>query len=181
MIDERETMARLRCGDPSALKAIYEEYKDDLFTIARCLLRDVSTAEDCLHDVFVNFAAGGASTLRLRKSLKGYLAGSVANRARDLLRRKSKEVVGLEQAPEDPSIAGEPGRRLIAEDEMERVNEALSTLPFEQREVMTLRLHGELKFKEIARRLNLSINTVQSRYRYGLDRVRVLLNAGART
>ncbi len=56
---------------------------------------------------------------------------------------------------------------------------ALAELPYEQREVIVLHQHGALTFEEISRQLVLSINTVQSRYRYGLDKLRAQLNAGA--
>ena len=50
------------------------------------------------------------------------------------------------------------------------------TLPYEQREAVTLRLHADMKFREIARHQNVSIKTVLSRYQYGLDKLRVILN-----
>lgn len=52
---------------------------------------------------------------------------------------------------------------------------ALAELPVEQREVITLHLHAEMTFREIALQLGHSINTVQSRYRYGIEKLRTLL------
>jgi len=54
-------------------------------------------------------------------------------------------------------------------------------LPYEQRETITLHLHGGLTFREIAEHQDVSINTAQSRYRYGLDRLRSILEVGAKT
>jgi len=51
----------------------------------------------------------------------------------------------------------------------------MAELPVEQREVITLHLHAGLTFREIALQLGLSINTVQSRYRYGIEKLRTLL------
>jgi len=48
-------------------------------------------------------------------------------------------------------------------------------LPAEQREVVSLHVHGQMKFREIAEQLDLSMNTVQSRYRYGIEKLRTLL------
>jgi RNA polymerase sigma-70 factor (ECF subfamily) len=53
---------------------------------------------------------------------------------------------------------------------------AMGKLPEEQREAIVLRVHGGLKFREIAVVQGVSLKTVQSRYRYGLDRLRTLLN-----
>ena len=55
-------------------------------------------------------------------------------------------------------------------------NEALRLeLPYEQRETIVLRLHGDLRFRQIAKLRNVSIKTIQSRYRYGLDKLRSTL------
>lgn len=45
-------------------------------------------------------------------------------------------------------------------------------LPNEQKEVLTLKIWGELTFDEIARTLDLSLNTVASRYRYALQKLK---------
>ena len=45
-------------------------------------------------------------------------------------------------------------------------------LPVEQRMVISLKLHGGLSFRAIARDIGMPLGTVQSRYRYGLDRLR---------
>ena len=65
--------------------------------------------------------------------------------------------------------------RLIATEQSMQVFEALARLPEEQREVVTLHLHGQMTFREIALHMGLSSNTVQSRYRYGIEKLRSLL------
>jgi DNA-directed RNA polymerase specialized sigma24 family protein len=45
-----------------------------------------------------------------------------------------------------------------------------------EREVIVLHLQGGLKFGEIAQSQNVSVNTVQSRYRYGLNKMRSILD-----
>ena len=89
MGQDRHLVKRLRQGDQAALRRIYEKYKDDLLSLAMAMLADYAAAEDCLHDVIVAFAAR-APALRLRGSLKGYLATCVANRARDELRGRAR-------------------------------------------------------------------------------------------
>lgn len=178
MLEDRLLIRRLRRGDQTALRLIYEKYKDNMFTVANNLLLDFAGAEDCLHDVFVDFA-GRVSEFRLRSSLKGYLATCVANRARDLLRAKSRQDVPLSAVPEQRANPGSPAAELIHDEQAARLRAALAELPFEQRQVIVLRLNAKLKFQQIANHLGLSINTVQSRYRYGLDKLRALLKKGA--
>jgi RNA polymerase sigma-70 factor (ECF subfamily) len=55
------------------------------------------------------------------------------------------------------------------------VNDALEQMPYEQREVVLLHVHGAMKFKAISQLQNVSINTVQSRYRYAVEKLRVVL------
>ena len=52
----------------------------------------------------------------------------------------------------------------------------MADLPDEQREVVLLRLTADMKFRDIAKLQQVSINTVQGRYRYGLDKLRSVLN-----
>lgn len=181
MWEDRLLVRGLRCGDRAALGRIYEKYKDDMLTMANCLLADRAVAEDCLHDVFVGFAVGAAQ-FRLNSNLRGYLITCVANRARDKLRAKprQKENVPLGTIADVAGKASEPAAEMLDCEESERLCRALGQLPYDQREVITLRVHGKLRFREIAKRLDVSTNTIQSRYRYGLDKLRKLLNTGAR-
>lgn len=177
---ERFWIEQLQQGNPDGLRRIYEAYKDDLLTVAICLLIGRAAAEDCLHDVFVSLAANPAS-IQIHSTLKGFLITCIANRARDQLRRDKRLTrVPLEDIQQDLAAGAEPAMQsLIDREETARLYDALARLPYEQREVITLHLHGPLTFQEIAQQLRLSINTVQSRYRYGLEKLRTLLNTGA--
>jgi len=53
---------------------------------------------------------------------------------------------------------------------------ALQQLPDEQRQVIALHVLGDLRFREIAQKSNESIHTIQSRYRYGLQKLQARLN-----
>jgi RNA polymerase sigma-70 factor (ECF subfamily) len=57
----------------------------------------------------------------------------------------------------------------------EHVQAALARLPQAQREVVVLKVYRDKTFREIARLLGLSLSTVASRYRYGMEKLRVLL------
>jgi RNA polymerase sigma-70 factor (ECF subfamily) len=164
MTKDKHLLKRLRCGDTDALRAIYEKYKDDLLTVAVSLLSDVHTAQDCLQDVFVGFAAN-SNKLNVRRNLKGYLLSCIVNRARDQLRKKAAPPTRqLADSDCKGSQAG-PVKQLIDGQQRARVFGALAKLPCEQREVVALRLQGEMTFRQIAHLQGQSTNTVQSRYR----------------
>ena len=176
MIDEKMLVWRFNRGGKDALRRIYEKYKDDLLGLAVTLLRDRSLAEDVVHDVFVSFArtAGG---FVLSGTLRGYLSTCVSNCARDKNRLKSRLDVGLDAAKNVGVDADDPAEHAVGSEEAGRLQQMLACLPYEQREVIVLHLHQDMRFREIAEALGVSINTVQSRYRYGLEKLRSMLNS----
>jgi len=175
MLEDERLVWELKRGSKEALRRIYEKYKDNLLTIAASLLRDRCGAEDVLHDVFVSFAAG-AGQLYLRGSLKNYLIMSIVNQVRDRFRRKKHRAVELEQVGPISSDSDGPEQSAMSSEQLQLLTEALAKLPLEQREVIVLHLNGGMKFKEIAGMQGISISTVQGRYRYGLSKLRIMLN-----
>ncbi len=55
MMNEEQLIRDLRAGNREAMRLLYESHKDRLFTLARGLLGDASTAEDVVHEVFLGF------------------------------------------------------------------------------------------------------------------------------
>lgn len=173
MSEDKNLLKLLHHGDRKALRRLYEKYRTDLFTVALSLIHDVHTAEDCLQDVFVHLAECAAD-MEIRRNLKGYLISSVANRARDRLRRKIKPSDKIENFGCSASTIS-PIDVLIDREESARVYNMISRLPYAQREVFVLHVQGEMKFKEIAKLQNVSIKTVLSRYRYGIKKLQALI------
>jgi RNA polymerase sigma-70 factor (ECF subfamily) len=175
MLKEMHLVWRFNRGHTDALREIYEQHKHQLVTLATALLVDKSEAEDVVHDVFVGFIRSGGR-FRLTGSLGGFLATCVANRARNRNKTKRKDAPG-DAAAEPPAPDNErPDLAAIFGEELGFVGGALAELPYEQREVVVLRLCSGMRFRAIAQMQGVSTNTVQGRYRYGLDRLKTLLN-----
>jgi len=175
-VEDRVLVWRLNRGDAAALSRVYKKYREDLLRLAGSMLSDQAAAEDIVQDVFVRFA-GLARTFRLTGSLKGYLATCVANAARNqIVASRRREAVGLDEARGLTSDGALPEAWAIYSEQFTQVGRAMTELPVEQREVVTLHLYGGLPFREIATWQKTSIKTVQSRYRYALDKLRSLLN-----
>jgi RNA polymerase sigma-70 factor (ECF subfamily) len=175
LMEDGRLVWRLNAGDVTALARVYEKYRDDLLRLAGSLLNDRAAAEDAVQDVFVRFA-GDARTFRLTGSLKGYLATCVANAARNSLKAgRRREAVGLMQGDVGSPEARGPECWLIASEQFDRVRTAMAELPAEQREVVSLHLYGDMSFRQIAEWRKTSTKTIQSRYRYGLEKLRSLL------
>jgi len=175
MSQDKRILKQLQKGDKDALRLVYEKYADTLVSVAVSLVSDIHTAEDCLHDAFVDFAAI-VPMLRIHGNLRSYLISCVANRARDLLRKRARSAnLNLEQL-ELAANVGDPSSQLITDEGARKVFDALGQLPYEQREVFVLHVQGDMTFREIAELVGASINTVQSRFRYGTEKLRSLLN-----
>ena len=176
MIEDRLLIRRFNTGDMGALRLIYEKYKPALLGVAGALLNNASGVEDVLHDVFVGFACQ-AGRFRLNGSLKGYLAICVANRARNVNRQDRP--IGPERLIEARRSAAhrpDSSEGAAYAEQREVVASALALLPQDQRQVVVLHVLGSLRFREIAQQTGESINTIQSRYRYGLEKLQSLLN-----
>jgi RNA polymerase sigma-70 factor (ECF subfamily) len=93
--------------------------------------------------------------------------GSQKRESASWLNEKNVAKNAAEQPPDSAILFDEQKRHLA---------NALFALPYEQREVILLRHFSDFKFKKIASIQNVSINTVQGRYRYGLDKLRSLLD-----
>ena len=176
MIEDEILKLRFRHGSKEALRRIYEKYMDHLLTLAVSLSNDFHTAEDIVHDVFVRFAASWRN-FGQRGNLRSYLTTCVVNQARDLIRRAGRLTDELKEDTLTCSETECPQHLVICNEQSQQLNSALSKLPAEQRETVVLRLKGGMKFKNIARLQNVSIDTVQGRYRYGLDKLRSILNS----
>jgi len=163
-------------GCKDSLRRIYEEHKDHLLTLARSMTGDRNTAEDIVHDVFVAFARG-LPQLRVKTSLRGYLSISVCNRVRDLARAEIRHRRDGASAGRTPDDMTAPDAQAAETELAGRLHTALEQVPLDQREVLLLRTQAGLSFKEIAGHQGIPVNTAQGRYRYGIEKLRSLLNS----
>ncbi len=175
MIEDELLKWRFRRGSREALARIYEKYVHLLLSIAMGLLNDPYEAEDVVQDVFVAFAQS-ASGFGLRGSLKAFLATCVVNRARDRMRGERARQRLADRCTAGSFGPDEADRSLVYSERCERLSQALAELPYEQREVVALKVKDGLKLKDIAKLQNVSVSTVHGRYRYGMDKLRALLN-----
>ncbi len=178
-MEDKLLVFRCKRGSREALARIYQKYKADLLLLAMALLNDRSAAEDVVHDVFVSFVRG-LDGFRLTGNLRSFLLTCVANHARNFNkaeRRRSRGGTAAEE-PVAPRDEG-PLETIACNEQVERLSDAMAELPPAQREVVMLHLQGAMTFDAIAQAQEISANTAKSRYRYGLDKLRFLLNGEA--
>ena len=176
MLEDALLILRFRYGSGEALGRIYEKYRHYLLKLATALLYDANAAEDVVQDVFVRFAQSGGR-FGLRGSLKGYLRTSVVHGVRNRRRDgRTHGSVGLDEGGSIDSKTPASDCWVILNEESARINNALVRLPFEQREIVVLHLCGGMTFRDIAELQTESIKTIQSRYRYGIEKLRSMLD-----
>ena len=175
MIEDEILKWKFKRGSSEALSRIYEKYVHSMLSLAMGLLNDPHDAEDVVQDVFVSFAQS-AGSFGLKGSLKAYLATSVVNCVRDRRRRdrsQMRRVNGYAAFSPKTSQADEP---LVYSERCERLGRALAELPYEQREAVVLKVKQNMTLRQIAKLQGVSISTAHGRYRYGLDKLKALLD-----
>ena len=93
------------------------------------------------------------------------------------LDRLALEHKALEQIAPVISDSNGPDVAALFGEESERLASTLRRLPYEQHEILLLRLYSGMRFRTIAELKGESINTIQGQYRYGLNKLRSLLNS----
>jgi RNA polymerase sigma-70 factor (ECF subfamily) len=155
-------------ADITTIETLYREHSPALVLFARALTGERNRAQDAVHQVFLNLLKRGG--LSRAADAKAYLFASVRNTVlNDAKVRKRDVPLNHEAAWFDP-----PNRDYAAELNLRRALDALSA---DQRQVTILHIWGELTFAQIADVLQVSPNTVASRYRYALDKLRDILCA----
>lgn len=87
-----------------------------------------------------------------------------------------RQAVSLDKTGPVASNFPRPDQWIICNEEFKQLTDAMAQLPYEQRETVILHIQGNLKFSQIAEMQETSIKTTLSRYRYGLDKLRSILN-----
>jgi RNA polymerase sigma-70 factor (ECF subfamily) len=175
-LDEAALIDRFLSGDETAFDQIVERYQDLVFNLsARLLGRD--EAHDLSQEVFLQIYQKLAS-FRREASLRTWIYRMVLNRAKNRQRwwrRREREMtaVNVEDAEREGAmdlssvirlgIAPLPDRILQRKELGEILQEAVATLPFEQRTIILLKELEGLSYEQISRTLNLAIGTVKSR------------------
>lgn len=153
----------------------FEFYGPKLLLCARQWTRSAADAEDVVQEAFVRY-------WKHQRHLPGepmaLLVTSVRRAAIDLGRREGRRAGREEQAVGDAGAPAVWFESTLEDDERRvAITGALQRIPAEQREVLVLKIWGELTFEQIATELGLPANTAASRYRYALAALRRELTA----
>jgi RNA polymerase sigma factor (sigma-70 family) len=155
-------MPRRRDNPRADVGRLYDAYGPALYRYALMILADAPGAEDALHEVFAALLTRPVAI----DDEPRYLRRAVRNECYSALRRRVRTASGplLEVVSPDDR----PEERLALES-------AIRDLPPDQREVLHLHAFEGMTFQEIADLAGESINTISSRYRYAMGKLRQML------
>lgn len=145
------------------IEQLYREYSGPLLLFAIAICNESSRAHDAIHQVFLKLMETG--NLIKAVDIRAYLFASVRNELFNHQKHQRKtapmETEAMWFEPPDRDYAAEVNLR-----------RALQALPDDQRQVVLLHVWGELTFLQVAEVIGISANTVASRYRYALAKLR---------
>jgi RNA polymerase sigma factor (sigma-70 family) len=165
---------------------VYKEERSRLLGYIRNRVPDKVEAEDILQDVFYQLTVGFRDIRRI-ETLTAWLYKVADNRITDLFRKKKPFKINYSDTAMDdadgpltleeilPSLGSTPEDEEIKEMIWETIEETLSELPGEQRDVFVANEFEDLSFREISERTGTGVNTLISRKRYAVLALRVKL------
>ena len=148
-------------------KSWFARHGAKLLLFARQQARNPYDAEDLVQEAFVRIWRLYGHTGEVSPGLVYRAIRRLAiDWARSIDRRSIREQKTFELTPLSSSF----DYTLEKDERQQALLRAVDRLPDQQKEVLTLKIWGELTFDEIARTLDMSLNTVASRYRYALQK-----------
>jgi RNA polymerase sigma-70 factor (ECF subfamily) len=163
--DDAFLLALVQSGDEKAMSAIYDRYSKIVYSIALRVLSDSNSAEDVLHETFMQVWRNPDSLTAARSSLGGWLALVARNRSIDALRRKrpldSVEIIALTSPA---TLAAETDRDTF----LESARSAIQRLPQELRKTLDMAFFDGLTHSEIAEMTGEHLEIVRGKIRSAL-------------
>ncbi|MFT4062067.1 MAG: sigma-70 family RNA polymerase sigma factor [Edaphocola sp.] len=179
---DQDLVQSFRDGHDAAIAEIINRYQSNVYTTIYMLVKDRYLAEDLFQDTFLKIVNNIRNNryceqgrflpwaLRIAHNLCIDHFRKVKQQTRVTL-SDGTDLLGLL-----PSGYEHAEQKMIRSQTEHTVQQMIDLLPAEQREVVIMRIYGELSFKEIADLTGVSINTALGRMRYGLINMRRMIN-----
>jgi RNA polymerase sigma-70 factor (ECF subfamily) len=169
---DADILRAVTAGDFTHFDTFVDRYKVRLIRYLAHRTGDRDAAEDLAQEVLIRVLRGAYAG---RSSVATWIF-SIANRcAIDHARSRRRRDPAGPPAEEPSSHALDPALLAMRQDSDRRVERLLAQLPPPQREVIALKVFGDLSFTDVAAVLGRPIGTVKSQMRYGLQKVQELL------
>ena len=155
-VEEQLIWNSLVAGEVNALRFLHDKYFHTMCIWTNKHLHDETVAEEIVSDCFIKLWERRGK-IEIKKSLKSYLFLMLRNQLVSHLRKdKKKLIVKTDQIPE---IMDEMA---LEQDFYSNLHIAINKIPERRRQILLLAVFESLTYKEIADRLNISLNTVKT-------------------
>lgn len=177
-----QAVSRMVRGDKTGLKEIYENYLGYIYRIIYEILQSRENAEDVTSEFFIRLW-DRAEQFKPGTGHRGYLATMARNMAIDFLRKHKREELtamlqDIDSEPEEEGREEKAGlSRSTADVEAEvvqnmSVQAAMETLKPGERQIVSMKVLGELTFKEISQIMGIPMGTVTWKYQNAIKKLR---------
>lgn len=171
-ISDTELFFRIQKGDEKAFTIAYELYNKLIYVLSYRYLMDEERAKDVVQYVFVKLWEYRAE-LNIGISLKNFLFTMAKNYILNLIRNKNTALEKqYEFAQQVLGYEDDLVEKLERREQMSLFYQALAKLPEQKKKICVMKIREEMSNKEIAERLNVSINTVKTHYAEALKLLR---------
>ena len=167
---------RIRDREPDSLADLYDGFAGAMFSLAIEILADRWEAEEVVQDVFAQIWKKPESYSPEKGKFSSWLLVITRNRCIDRIRSRKRKIVHgepIEALSNREDHSSEDGaEHAVRSDERSSIQQAFIELPDDQREVLELAYFKGLHHQEISDQLKLSLGTVKSRIRLGMEKLR---------
>jgi RNA polymerase sigma-70 factor (ECF subfamily) len=166
-MQDRQWLTALSSDDMQAFGALYDKYHKSLYGFALYLSKNSDEAEDLVQNVFVSVWEARKS-IDADKPFSSYLFSIARNRFYDMLRHKVVETHYIQYIQHHRDCVSESDciEQYLEEKELNAtVNELLSRIPERRRLIFKMSRDLKLSYKQIAQKLQISENTVDTQIR----------------
>jgi RNA polymerase sigma-70 factor (ECF subfamily) len=181
IMSDRQLVEAYHNGKEAAFNELLKRYKSKVYSKIMMYVRDRAVAEDIFQDTFVRaIHALKEGNYNEEGKFSAWILRIAHNLCIDYFRNIKKMPMTRERDEYNPFDFISSEQRTSEEDRMKRevksdMKKLLNMLPDEQKEIVMMRLHYDMSFKEIADQLDISINTALGRMRYALINLRKLI------
>jgi len=184
-LSDEDLMCRYRDGDVRAFQELYQRHHIGLYRFIAWRSPRQDWAEEIVQDSWINLHKA-RERYQPEASFRTYLYQIARNRLFDLLRQQpvslATEMVDEEQdwlaSLVDDDANGDPEHNLQKKQQNKALHAALRRLPNEQKEALVLQQFNGLQLEEIAELTSVPVETVKSRLRYAMQKLRHTMQEG---
>ncbi|MDR2414088.1 MAG: sigma-70 family RNA polymerase sigma factor [Odoribacteraceae bacterium] len=153
-------------------KQIFDKHYEGLCLYAARFTRDMDDAEDMVQDAFVKWWE--IIEKKPSASTRAYLYQMVRNACIDRVRQRKNDTININSLADDAESLFQPEAE--NESRMDILLEAINALPEKAHQVFVAICVNERKYKEVAREMNVSVNTIKTQFSRSLKFLRERLN-----